>query len=62
MPGAGEGLYQVRYHLPQAARTAASPYFVERGVPIEAVARVPFALWMPAECPLCGSSDSLQDP
>jgi len=107
MPGEGEGLYQVQYRLPQAARsrvrdkrlaivddaisagsavrstyaelqghgaepvvigallvlgTAASPYFVERGVPIEAVARVPFDLWVPAECPLCASGQALVDP
>jgi orotate phosphoribosyltransferase len=42
--------------------TAASPYFAERGVPIEAVTRVPFDLWMPAECPLCASGQALADP
>ena len=42
--------------------TAASPYFAERGVPIEAVARVPFDLWVAAECPLCASGEPLEDP
>jgi len=41
---------------------AASPYFAERGVPIEAVSRVPFDLWVPAECPLCASGQALADP
>jgi orotate phosphoribosyltransferase len=42
--------------------TAAAPYFAERGVPIEAVTRVPFDLWVPAECPLCASGQALTDP
>jgi orotate phosphoribosyltransferase len=42
--------------------SAASPYFAERGVPIEAVTRVPFDLWVPAECPLCASGQALTDP
>src|SRR5881409_3137438 len=42
--------------------SAASPYFAERGVPIEAVSRVPFDLWVPAECPLCASGQALADP
>ena|SRR5882724_4110755 len=41
--------------------SAASPYFAERGVPIEAVTRVPFDLWVPAECPLCASGQALTD-
>ncbi len=45
-----------------ALGSAASPYFAERGVPIEAVARVPFDLWVPAECPLCASGQALADP
>ena len=42
--------------------SAASPFFGETGVPIEAVSRVPFDLWVPAECPLCASGEALQDP
>src|SRR5207247_2432160 len=42
--------------------SAASPYFAERGVSIEAVTRVPFDLWVPAECPLCASGEALEDP
>jgi len=42
--------------------SAASPFFGETGVPIEAVSRVPFDLWVPAECPLCASGGALQDP
>jgi orotate phosphoribosyltransferase len=107
LPGEGDGLYRVQYHLPPAARsrvrdkrlaivddaisagsavratyaevqghgaepvvigallvmgTAASAYFAERGVSIEAVTRVPFDLWVAAECPLCVSAEPLQDP
>ena len=42
--------------------TAAPPYFAERGVPVEAVTRIPFDLWVPAECPLCASGQALTDP
>jgi len=42
--------------------SAASPFFAEKGVPIEAVSRVPFDLWVPAECPLCASGTTLEDP
>ena len=41
--------------------SAASPFFVERGVPVEAVARIPFELWPPDGCPLCGSRVPLED-
>ncbi len=41
--------------------SAASPYFVDRGVPVEGVARVPFELWAPAGCPLCASRVPLED-
>ena len=42
--------------------SAAGRYFEERGVPLEAVQRVPFELWVPAECPLCASRAPLDDP
>lgn len=42
--------------------SAASPFFTHRDVPIEAVARVPFELWAPAECPLCASRVPLEEP
>jgi len=42
--------------------SAAAPYFTERGLPLEAVARVPFELWVPAECPLCASGAPFEDP
>lgn len=41
--------------------SAAAPYFAERGLPLEAVKRVPFDLWVPGECPLCASGAPLQD-
>ena len=42
--------------------SAAGSYFAERGLPLEAVKRVPFELWVPAECPLCASGVPLEDP
>src|SRR5436190_22235557 len=38
-----------------ALGSAAWPFFGERGVPVEAVSRVPFDMWAPGECPLCAS-------
>jgi orotate phosphoribosyltransferase len=42
--------------------SAAAPYFAERGVPLEAIARVPFELWTPPDCRLCASGAPLEDP
>ncbi len=42
--------------------SAASPFFAERGMPVEAVARIPFELWAPAGCPLCASRIPLEEP
>jgi orotate phosphoribosyltransferase len=35
-------------------------FFAEHGVPVEAVARRPYRLWLPAECPLCDSGIPLE--
>ena len=45
-----------------ALGSAAWPFFGERGVPVEAVSRVPFDMWAPGECPLCASGQALLDP
>ncbi|HEV2750915.1 MAG TPA: phosphoribosyltransferase family protein [Gemmatimonadales bacterium] len=42
--------------------SAAAPYFAERGVALEAIARVPFELWPPPDCRLCASGAPLEDP
>jgi orotate phosphoribosyltransferase len=36
-------------------------FFAERGVPLEAVARDDYDLWLPAECPLCAAGMALED-
>jgi orotate phosphoribosyltransferase len=36
-------------------------FFAERGVPVEAVARQEYELWLPAVCPLCAASRPLED-
>jgi hypothetical protein len=41
--------------------SAAARYFAERGLPLEVVKRVPFELWVPAECPLCASGAPLEN-
>jgi orotate phosphoribosyltransferase len=41
--------------------SATTAFFEQRGVPIEAVARRPFELWPPADCPLCASRVPLED-
>lgn len=36
-------------------------YFAEREIPVEAVARDDYQLWLPAECPLCAAGLPLED-
>jgi orotate phosphoribosyltransferase len=36
-------------------------YFAARGVPVEAVARDDYALWLPADCPLCARGVPIED-
>ncbi|HEX2093750.1 MAG TPA: phosphoribosyltransferase family protein [Longimicrobiaceae bacterium] len=36
-------------------------YFAEQGVPVEAVARDDYELWLPAECPLCAAGQPLEE-
>jgi orotate phosphoribosyltransferase len=35
-------------------------YFAERGVPVEAAASEPYALWLPGQCPLCAEGVKLE--
>jgi orotate phosphoribosyltransferase len=37
-------------------------FFAARGTPVEAVAREPYELWLPAECPLCAAGVALENP
>lgn len=41
---------------------AALTHFADRGVPVEALQRSPFALWKPSDCPLCRAGPPLEDP
>lgn len=41
--------------------TAASAFFDQAGIPIVSVARLPYDLWLPAECPLCAVQTPLTD-
>lgn len=41
--------------------SAGADFFAGRGVPAEAVARDEYALWPPAECPLCAQGVPLED-
>ena len=36
-------------------------FFSQRGVPVEAVARDEYEMWLPAACPLCAAGQSLED-
>lgn len=42
--------------------TAGADYFAAHNVPVEAVARDEYELWVPAECPLCARGVPLTDP
>jgi len=35
--------------------------FAQRGIPVEAVARHDYELWLPAECPLCAAGARLEE-
>ena len=41
--------------------TAASAFFDQAGIPILSVARLPYDVWLPAECPLCAAQTPLTD-
>jgi orotate phosphoribosyltransferase len=41
--------------------TAAADHFTERGVPVEAVARDSYRLWLPERCPQCATGVPLED-
>jgi orotate phosphoribosyltransferase len=41
--------------------TAGDLYFAAQGVPVTAAARSDYALWTPAECPLCAAGVPLED-
>jgi len=36
-------------------------FFAEQGMPVAAVAQLPYELWVPAECPLCAAGQPLED-
>jgi orotate phosphoribosyltransferase len=36
-------------------------FFSRRGVPVEAVARDEYEMWLPADCPLCAAGQPLED-
>ncbi len=42
--------------------SAGTAFFADQGVAVEAVARRPYQLWQPAECPLCASGVPLENP
>lgn len=44
-----------------ALGSTAAPFFAQRGVAVEAVARVALELWPPEACPLCTSRTPLED-
>jgi hypothetical protein len=40
---------------------AGAGFFADQGVPVEAVARDDYDLWLPATCPLCAAGVPLED-
>ncbi len=38
-----------------------SEFFSHHGLPVEAVARDEYEMWLPAECPLCAARQPLED-
>jgi orotate phosphoribosyltransferase len=40
---------------------SASVFAADKNVPLESIARLPYHLWTPAECPLCASGVPLED-
>lgn len=42
--------------------TVGASFFAECGLPVEAAAREDYALWMPAQCPLCSAGAPIEDP
>ncbi|HSU15595.1 orotate phosphoribosyltransferase [Longimicrobium sp.] len=40
---------------------AGAEFFAARGIPVEAVAREAYELWLPGECPLCAAGAPLED-
>jgi len=41
--------------------SAGAEYFAEAGVPVEALHREGYELWLPAQCPLCAAGEPLED-
>jgi orotate phosphoribosyltransferase len=41
--------------------TKGETFFAEHGVPVEALIRQEFDLWLPDDCPLCASGAPLED-
>jgi orotate phosphoribosyltransferase len=42
--------------------SAGEDFFLQKGLAVEAVARLPFSIWPPAECPLCAAGVPLEHP
>ena len=40
---------------------AATPFFAEKGMPVESVLQLPYDVWLPEKCPLCASQTPLED-
>ena len=40
---------------------AGDDYFKTLGIPVEAVARERYELWLPESCPLCDADEPLED-
>lgn len=41
--------------------SAGADYFAQHNIPVEAVARDDYELWLPGECPLCAAGMELED-
>ena len=40
---------------------APTPFFAEKGIPVESVLQLPYDVWLPEQCPLCASHTALED-
>jgi orotate phosphoribosyltransferase len=41
--------------------TAGADFFAAHAIPVEAVAREPYELWLPGDCPMCADGVALED-
>jgi orotate phosphoribosyltransferase len=56
------GAYAVAVGALLLLGSAGADVFLQNGLAVEAVARLPFNLWSPAECPLCAEGVALEHP